>query len=402
MRTNSWRLASLLAAATGLLAASAPVRSSDTPAAVAVRRIPHGGIQPDVAADAAGGIHMVYFSGTPGAGDVFYVRSADSGATFSSPIRVNSQAGSAIAAGTIRGAQIALGRNGRVHVAWNGSDAARPKGLPNPKTGRAGSPMLYARLNEETAAFEPQRNLMTRTFNLDGGGSVAADDRGNVYVAWHGNAMNGADGEEARRVWIARSTDGGTTFAAERSAWDEPTGACGCCGMRIFAAPGGALHLLYRAATSRVHRDIYALSSSDRGRTFRGARRDEWEINACPMTSMALATAGPRVIGAWETDGQVYVGQVAGDAAAALPPIAPAAIEGAGRRKHPRLAVGRKGEILLAWTEGTAWARGGSLAWQVFSPTGVPIGASGARPGVPVWSVAAVAPTRDGGFLLFY
>ena len=27
---------------------------------------------------------------------------------------------------------------------------------------------------------------MTRTFHLDGGGTVAADPGGNVYVAWHG------------------------------------------------------------------------------------------------------------------------------------------------------------------------------------------------------------------------
>jgi hypothetical protein len=36
-------------------------------------------------------------------------------------LRVNSQQGSAIAAGAIRGAHLAVGRNGRVHVAWNGS-----------------------------------------------------------------------------------------------------------------------------------------------------------------------------------------------------------------------------------------------------------------------------------------
>jgi hypothetical protein len=45
----------------------------------------------------------------------------DQGVTFSSALKVNSHPGSAIAAGNIRGAHIALGRNGRVHVAWNGT-----------------------------------------------------------------------------------------------------------------------------------------------------------------------------------------------------------------------------------------------------------------------------------------
>jgi hypothetical protein len=51
--------------------------------------------------------------------------------------------GSAIAVGNIRGAQTSVERNGRVHVAWNGTAP----------TGRL--PMLYARLNDAGSAFEP-------------------------------------------------------------------------------------------------------------------------------------------------------------------------------------------------------------------------------------------------------
>ena len=69
-----------------------------------------------------------------------------------------------------------------MHVAWNGSDAALPRGVTNPKTQKAGSPMLYARSNAQRTAFEPQRNLMTHTYNLDGGGSLAADK--NKAQAW--------------------------------------------------------------------------------------------------------------------------------------------------------------------------------------------------------------------------
>ena len=35
--------------------------------------------------------------------------------------------------------------------------------------------MLFARLDDDGTAFETQRNLMTYTQGLDGGGSVAAD-----------------------------------------------------------------------------------------------------------------------------------------------------------------------------------------------------------------------------------
>src|SRR5204863_3704901 len=87
---------------------------------VARIRVPHGGIQAQSAVDRGGTVHLVYFSGEPSHGNVFYVRSSDAGVTFSDPIRVNSIADSAIATGTVRGAQIAVGGTGRVHIAWNG------------------------------------------------------------------------------------------------------------------------------------------------------------------------------------------------------------------------------------------------------------------------------------------
>ena len=388
--------------AAGLLAAAAGspsllLEGSAAPVVI-VQRVPNGGIQPEVAAGRDGAIHLVYFSGPAGAGDVFYVSSSDGGQTFSRPLRVNSQPGSAIATGTIRGAQIAAGADGRVHVAWNGSNTALPRGLPNPKTGTAGSPMLYARSNPQRTAFEPQRNLMTHTYNLDGGGSLAvAGER--VYVAWHGNDLEGPDGEAARRVWIARSSDGGATFPAETPAWAEPTGACGCCGMRLFAAGENRLYLLYRSATQLINRDVFALLSNDGGRSFRGSRVGEWDINACPMTSMSIAASGDRVIGSWETDGQVFFKDLTAPSAKAQ---APAGGTPETRRKHPRVAFADDGSLLLVWTEGTAWNKGGSLAWQLYDAAGQPSGPAAARPDVPAWSVGAVAARPGGGFVVFY
>src|SRR5215831_6040337 len=165
---------------------------------VTLTRVPDGGIQPQVMVDAGGVVHMVYYKGDPGHGDLYYVRSRDGGATFSAALRVNSQPGSAIAAGNIRGGHIAVGKNGRVHVAWNGSHA------PAAKMGA--EPMLYTRMDSAGRAFEPERNLIQSAWGLDGGGALAADSAGNVYVVWHAPAP-GAEGEANRRVWIARSTD---------------------------------------------------------------------------------------------------------------------------------------------------------------------------------------------------
>ena len=390
------KMLSVFLSASAILGGIAPVATSRSVSApqVDVRRVPDGGIQPDAVVDTAGVLHLVYLSGTPGASDVYYTHSRDGGRTFAPRVRVNSQPGSAIAMGTIRGAQLALGRDGRVHVVWNGSSTADPK--PPVRDGqKPGMPLLYTHTTRSGSVFEPQRNLMTSTRHLDGGSSVAADRAGNVFVAWHGNALDGAEGEQARRVWLARSADDGGTFSPEVAISPAETGTCGCCGLRI-AASGHKVQVLYRAATQMVHRDIHALRSSDRGRTFTADKVDEWEIGACPMSSMAIVP-GDTPIYAWEHDGQVAF-RAEGDRA--FEPTAADTQVATARRKHPRLAVGKAGAVLMAWATGTGWNKGGAMGWQLFAD-GAPLGEVQARDGLPVWSFPAVAAVGD-RFVLLY
>ena len=386
----------LLLFAVGIVAVFAASRKDAPHLNVSVLRVPNGGIQPQVAVGPGGILHLLYLAGEPKAGDIFYVKSADYGSTWSKPLRVNSTPGSAIALGTIRGGQIALGRNGRIHVAWDGSSVVQSKGPLNPEAGQRGSPMLYSRLNDGGTAFEPERNVMTQTFGLDGGGTVAADATGNVYVAWHGKTAGAAAGEAGRQVWLAASRDDGATFAPEKAAWREPTGACGCCGMAMFGDSKGIVRALYRSATENIHRDIFLLTSLDHGRSFDGRKLHTWDINACPMSSMAFAEGAGMVTGAWETGGQVYFETLSQPNG--LPLSAPG--EGKGR-KHPRIAIAPNGEMLMVWTEGTGWQRGGSLAWQGFGRNGKPVGDIRVQPGVPVWGFAAVA-AKPNGFVILY
>lgn len=89
-----------------------------------VQRTPDGGTQPQAVADVGGTLHLLYFKGEASAGDLFYVRRVAGEERFSAPIRVNSRPGSAVASGTVRGGQLSLGKGGRIHAAWNGSDKA--------------------------------------------------------------------------------------------------------------------------------------------------------------------------------------------------------------------------------------------------------------------------------------
>jgi hypothetical protein len=82
-----------VALAASLCAAGAGATRADS----TIVRLPAGGIQPHAAVDSRGVAHVVYFSGDPANGDLFYTRLGPDD-TFSAPVRVNSDEGSAIAA----------------------------------------------------------------------------------------------------------------------------------------------------------------------------------------------------------------------------------------------------------------------------------------------------------------
>lgn len=326
-------------------------------------------------------------------GHVFYVRSTDGCATFSKPIQVNSQARSVILAGTIRGPQMAVGARGRVHVAWMGSD------LADQRVNGKETPMLYARMNDRGDAFEPQQNLIRQHPGLDGGGSVAADQDGNVYVAWH--APDKERIEADRQVWIVRSKDEGQTFGPETRANPDPAGACGCCGMKVTAGPEGEVYVLYRTATDMVNRDMHLLASTDYGQTFKVVSSHPWQVGQCVMSTSSLARTPDALLAAWETRQQVYVLRSSPGLVNTVKPMAaPGEAKG---RKHPAVAANARGEFVLAWSEGTGWKKGGAAAWQAFDAGGRPVpGLAGRADGLPVWSVPAVVALADGQFRVIY
>ena len=91
---------------------------------IRLRRLPNGGIQPQVMSDDNGILHVLYYAGDALNGDVFYTHSADGGATFSQALRVNSNPRSAIAAGTIRGPKFRLAK--LVVCTWRGTALRKP------------------------------------------------------------------------------------------------------------------------------------------------------------------------------------------------------------------------------------------------------------------------------------
>jgi hypothetical protein len=117
------------------------------------------------------------------------------------------------------------------------------------------------------------------------------------------------------------------------------------------------------------------------------------------MSSASLAEGREHTLPAWETAGQVYYAAVNQSTMQISKPISPA---GGGKRKHPVVVGNDAGETLFVWTEGTAWAKGGAVAWQLYDREAKPTSEKGRADGVPVWSLATAFAKPDGNFVIVY
>lgn len=361
--------------------------ASLTAAATDVRleRVPEGGVQPQITTTTSDGtLHLVYLKGDPRGCDVRHCVKKNNSASWSTPRTINSIPRAAIAAGTIRGAQVAAGKDNSLHIVWNGVGDHKQQ-IP--------SPLFYTRSLDGGMSFEPQRDLRADTQALDGGASVAASAKGEIFIVWHGAPAGAEPGEIHRRVYILKSTNNGTAFSTPQIANTDDPGVCACCSLKTFVAPTGELLTLYRAARSMSQRDIVLMTSRDGGTTFQHRDVGPWAINACPMSSASIISIGTRTRAAWEAEGKVFTALLDAESDAL-------AVSGE-KARHPSLAVNSKGETLITWSIGTGWQKGGQLGWLMLDTAGRPTKQSGTQPGVPVWDFPA-AYAEGGSFTILY
>jgi hypothetical protein len=377
-----------LAMLTGLSAGALSFRAAETSAPrVELMGLPEGGIQPQAVMDDRQVLHVLYFKGAPAGGDLFYMRLPPDTGGFSPAVRVNSVPASALATGSVRGGQLSVGANGRPHVAWYGAQEIDVAGSKR-------RPVWYTRLANDSLKFEPQVNVAAISQGIDGA-TVAAARGGKVYVAWHGQGPQ--EGEAHRTVYVARSEDQGAHFATEAPVAQASTGACACCGLRAAVDATGTANILFRSATGGVSRDAAWLTLS--GAASKPVVLQTWTLNACPMSTFALTQDGQSLAAAWETEQQIYVSRLHPGTRTFSPPVV---MDGPPGRKHPSLATNAAGITLVSWTEGTGWARGGTLAWEAIDRSGKNLLARSNAAPVPVWGLVSVVARADGSFLILH
>lgn len=281
----------------------------------------HAAGNPTAAVDARDGTGYVAWIGTEdGASDVFLARVAEDGRP-GAPVRVNDRPGDA-APHEQAPAQVATGPDGSVYVLWQNNTKIAGRRFP-------ASDLRFARSADGGRTFSP-----AVTVNDDAGGvpsshtfhDLAMAPDGTVWISWidsrakdaaraarpapaapspsgHGHGRAEDADLPPSEIRVAKSTDGGRTFAASVVVDTAP---CPCCRTSLALAADGTVYLAWRKEYAGDVRDV-VVARLDAGGTAFGppvrVHADAWVFPACPHAGPSLAVDG---------DGRVHVGWYTG------------------------------------------------------------------------------------------
>lgn len=361
-------------------------------------KLPYEGIRPQAAIDEKGMVHIVQ-SDSKIRGKVVYVKHDPGKNTFSQPIEVLRQAKDMAA-----GYNMALGKNGRVHVLTR----------PTPKYSREtlGEEaflkmfnskerffvlryMLHSRLNNQGTAFEDERNFVGDTIGFEGVGALATDpQRDQIYAFWGGQLAPGP--EMGRDLYMAISNDEGASWSTPKKLDIDIDGNCRCCPIQASVDAQGNLYVIHRnsvktSATS-WDKDTYLLTSEDQGKSWSKTLIQKWENCGCPGAPYSMANGPDGVVFGFSTRG------VSSFAAANDPKTIIPAPDTGNARTRPNVSVNSKGEVMFCWVEVQ------DVVWQVFDKQGKALpGTNGRLEGVAAkWSNAAVVSSPNDDFMVYY
>lgn len=364
LRTKVW--SQVIALGVVFLATTA-AHAADGADRVSTARVP-AGLKPIKAqAGADGAIHVIADSDS----GPKHVVSRDGGLTFSAPIAVVDMAAQRPGFKfTIM--DVAVGRDGRVHVAMMGNGWQ----LKTPKSEWG---FFYASLAPGAKAFAPVRNI---NHTPSEGFSLTAGAGGVVTASF----LSG-------KIYAMTSRDGGATFSAPIEP-DPSFNPCKCCTTSTTYSADGKVALLYREETNN-DRDMWlALWDPIRGGKPVRTRisTTPWKIAACPMTYFTVVPTAKGFVAAWPTKGDVYFARLDKDGAV-LPP---------GEIKTPGKNGMRTGVQALSAADGAtliAWKNNDMLGWQLYDANGSPQGSPGSAPSAGSGAAGVVLP--GGKFVLF-
>lgn len=374
-----WKSSCLLAVSVALLSASpeAP-RVSIGDVAVANRANAYASI-----ASNGKSVALAWAATTSaGATDVYLASSRDGGRTFGAPQQVNTIAGEANVSGEQPPRVVQIPRAGRepqVVVVWTAK-------------GPSGTRLLTARSDDGGKTFTPSTTIPgANAAGNRGWESVASNQSGSVLTLWldhrelapkpgsipmnHAEHQHVASGENKADGFTRAQLSQlfAATLGDVRSARSIARGVCYCCKTALVSDDAGGFYAAWREVYQGNIRDIAFAKSADGGRTFSAPVRvsdDNWVLDGCPENGPAIAVdSAKRIHVVWPT----LVPGATPDSPPTLALFYATSPDGArftprqqipteGVPRHPQLALGSSGEVLVVWDEQSSGRRNIALA----------------------------------------
>ena len=287
---------------------------------------------------------------------IYFSASHDQGKTFPAPTKV-AEAG-ILPLTRHRGPRIALSGNTIVITAVTGNkfdDGPHAHGLPSD------GDLLVWRSKDGGKTWSAGKAINDLPGSAtEGLHALTADGKGTLFAAWLDKR-----GAKGTKLYSARSTDDGATWAKNVAVYQSPDGSiCECCHPSVAIDSTGRLLVMWRNSLGGS-RDMYLATSQD-GVTFSKPEKvgtGTWQLNACPMDGGSLAVASGKVLTAWRRDGTVFLAE----------PGKPERQAGTGKDVALALSGGRayalwvNGTKLESWIDGKVDQLSGAGAFPALS-----------------------------------
>jgi len=217
---------------------------------------------PAIAADSSDNLHVVYDETAPGNYEIYYRRSEDEGATWSTGIRLTWTTGSSW------DAAIAVDSSDNLHVFWADS---------NP-----GNYELYYKKSTDGGVTWSTNKRLTWTPGDSFEPAIAIDPSDHLHVAWYDYTAATCD------VYYKKSTDGGNTWTAnKRLTWTADDSFSPA----IVADTSGDLHVVWED-NAPGNSEIYFKSSADGGDSWTPNKRLTWTADDSYLPAIVADTSG--------------------------------------------------------------------------------------------------------------
>ncbi|MGX5856054.1 sialidase family protein [Dyadobacter jiangsuensis] len=247
------------------------------------------GIQPDVAIDANGRIHIVYGNKNGNERELYTVSSQDGGKTFSKPNLLGTFPQMGL--GMARGPQIVATKD--YTVVTLGDHNGNMFSLRSPNGSVTWSKPV--KINDAD---------MTAKEALSG---LTATNENEVYTIWLDTRLGN------NNLFGAISKDGGLTWEKNQLIYEgEEGGICDCCKPSVIADGKGKINVMFRNKL-RGARNMYLISSVDHGQHFGRPQKlgtGDFMINGCPMDGGDLAADDQgNVTTVWRRQMELFLSQ---------------------------------------------------------------------------------------------